>query len=72
MYIQWYLCIPTELSLTTSAELATGLGGLIPILGLLPKGTGLKGRSRFEVEVGGILTNLRTSPGAGGNAGSQV
>lgn len=71
--MQRHLCIPTgSLCLTPFAELATGFGGLSPILELLPEGTGLKGRSRFGVEVGGIVTNLRTSPGAGGNAGSQV
>lgn len=71
--MQWYLCIPTgRLCLTTLAELATGFGGLSPVLRLLPEGKGIKGRSKFGVEVGGIVTNLRTPPGAGGNAGSQV
>lgn len=32
----------------------------------------LKGRNRFGVEVGGILTDIKISPEAGGNAGRQL
>lgn len=52
--------------------LGAGEGCASPILGQLPGGQLLKGRNRFGVEAGGILTDLKTSPGAGGNAGSQV